>query len=217
MGKGADVAKQQLDAQNKAQADAAAQQKDIRDKVMASISKYMTGAGEGFDPEQLALMTSRFLNQNSADFNSATGQVLSSLRARGGGGGDTPAGGDMARSLSTLDAARATSKSQGVLGINIENLKAALTNRFNATSVASGQSAQLGQDISTYGQGANNSLDQYIKAKNAPGFLQSLATSFAGGAGAGFGAMATGGASSIFSSIGKAMKGVPVNPPATGG
>ena len=129
MGKGADVAQQQLAAQNKAQADAAAQQKAIRDQVMSSVSKYMTGAGEGFDPAQLSAMTSQFLNQNSADFNSAGGQVLSSLRARGGGGGDTPAGGDMARSLSALDAARATSKSQGVLGINIQNLQAALSPR----------------------------------------------------------------------------------------
>lgn len=196
--KGEGVAKAQLDAQNKAQADAAAQQKQIRDSVMASISKYMTGSGEGFDPEQLALMTSQFLNQNSADFNSAGSQVLSQLRARGVGGGDAPGGGDTVRGLETLDAARATSKSQGVLGINIENLKQALINRFNAASVASGQSAQLGTDIGIYGQGANNSLDQYIKAKNAPGFLQA----FAGGVGKGFADIATGGASSIFDSIG---------------
>lgn len=212
MGKGADTAKAQLDAQNKAQADAAAQQKAIRDQVMQSVSKYMTGPGEGFDPEQLALMTSQFLNQNTANFNSATEEVLAGLRSRGGGGGDMPAGGELGRSLSALDAARATSQSQGVLGINIQNLQQALTNRFNAASVASGQSAQLGQDIGIYGQGANNSLDQYIKAKNAPGFLSSFGTAL-GSAAAGF---ATGGASSIFSSIGKALKPVPVNPPATG-
>lgn len=205
MGKGADVAKQQLDAQNKAQADAAAQQKQIRDQIMASVSKYMTGAGEGFDPAQLAQMQSAFLNQNSADFNSAGGQVLASLRSRGAGGGDQPAGGDLARSLSALDAARATSKSQGILGTNIENLKAALTNRFNAASVASGQSAQLGQDISTYGTGANNSLDQFIKAKNSPGFLQSLATSFGGKAGEALAGFASSGGSSIFNSIKGAM------------
>lgn len=217
--KGEGTAKSQLDLQNKMQADAAAQQKDIRDKIMASVQKYMTGSGEGFDPEQLALMTSQFLNQNSADFNSAGSEVLSSLRSRGAAGGDTPVGGDFGRTLSSLESAKATSKSQGVLGINIENLKQALANRFNAASVASGQSAQLGTDISTYGTGANNSLDQYIKAKNAPGFLQSLATSFAGGFGKGLGDVATGGASSIFSSIGKALKGlkgVPINPPATG-
>lgn len=213
MGKGADTAKQQMDAQNAAQADAAKQQKAIRDQVMESVSKYMTGSGEGFDPAQLAMMQSQFLNQNNSAFNSANSQVLSSLRSRGAGGGDQPAGGDMARSLSALEGARASSQSQGILGTNIQNLQQALTNRFNATSVASGQSAQLGTDIGTYGQGASNSLDQFIKAKNAPGFLQSLATSFAGGVGSGLGAGITGGTGSIFSSIGKSMKGASSSAP----
>lgn len=200
--KGEDVAKQQLAQQNAAQQAAADQQKAIRDQVMGSINKYLTGSGEGFDPEQLALMQSQFLNQNAQNFNAANSQVLSSLRARGLGGGDQPAGGGTALGLEALQGARATSQSQGILGTNIANLQQALTNRFNAASVAGGQSAQLGTDIGIYGQGANNSLDQYIKAKNAPGFFQSLATSFAGGVGKGFADIATGGASSIFDSIG---------------
>jgi hypothetical protein len=204
--KGEGVAKQQLAQQNAAQAEASAQQKAIRDQIMGSISKYMTGAGEGFDPAQMSAMISQFLNQNSSDFGAAQQQVLSSLRARGAAGGDQPAGGDLGRSLSSLEAAKATAKSQGVLGVNVQNLQQALSNRFNAANLASGQSAQVGQDISTFGAGANNSLDQFIRAKNAPGFLNSMATGFGGKLGNVFGDAVGAGTGSIFSSIGKAMK-----------
>ena len=202
MGKGTGVAQKQLDEQNRLQQQAIDQQKAIRDQIMATTSKYTEGAGQGFDPQQLALMQSQFLNQNSANFNQAGGSVMASLRARGVAGGDAPGGGDLTRGLESLQGARASSQSQGILGTNIADLQQALTNKFNALSVDAGQSAQLGSNISTFGQGANNSLDQYIKAANSPGFLQSLATSLAGGVGGGLGAMATGGLSDMFSKFG---------------
>jgi len=202
MGKGTGVAQAQLDEQNKLQQQAIDQQKQIRDQIMATTSQYTTGAGQGFDPQQLALMQSQFLNQNSQNFNQAGSSVLSSLRARGVAGGDSPGGGDLTRGLEALQGARASSQSQGILGTNIADLQQALTNKFNALSVQAGQSAQLGSNVQTFGQGANNSLDQYIKAANTPGFLQSLATSFAGGVGKGLGDMATGGLSNMFSHYG---------------
>lgn len=187
MGKGTGTAKAQLDLQNKITQDQLNQQKAIRDQIIKSTSQYTTGAGQGYDPAQFSAMISQFLNQNSQNFGQARGQVLAGINARGGGGGDQPIGGDYARSLEGLTGAQATSQSQGVLGANIENLQQAINNRFNALSVQSGQSEQLGQNVGIFNQGASSSLNDYIKAANTPGFLQSFATSLAGTAAAGFG------------------------------
>ena len=200
--KGQDTAKAQLDEQNALQQQALAQQKAIRDQIMGSVGKYLSG-NIGFDPQQLAIMQSQFLNQNAANFNAAGGQVLSGLQARGVAGGDMPAGGDLTRGLEALQGARATSQSQGILGTNLANLQQALTNQFNAASVASGQSAQLGNNIGVFGQGANNSLDEYIKAANSSPFMNMLGQAL----GAGIGAVATGGIGSALGGISKAIKG----------
>lgn len=185
MGKGSGTAKEQLDLQNKITADQLAQQKAIRDKILASTEKYTTGAGEGYDPAQFAAMISQFLNQNSQTFNAARGQVISSLNTRGVGGGEAPGGGDTTRGLENLEGARASSQSQGILGANIENLQQALTNRFNALNVQSGQAAQVGGNVATFNSGASSALDDYIKAKNAPGFMQSLGQTLSAGVGGG--------------------------------
>jgi len=200
---GAKAAKAQLDADNKLKADAIAQQKAIRDQIMATTAKYTEGAGQGFDPAQLALMQSQFLNQNNQNFVQASQGVMAGLRSRGVAGGDSAGGGDLARGLEALQGARASSQSQGILGTNIADLQQALTNKFNALSVNAGQSAQLGQDVSVFQGGTNSDLSDYIKAKSVPGFMSSLATSFAGGIGGSLGKMATGGLSSMFSKIGK--------------
>jgi len=204
MGKGTGTAKAQLDLQNKIAADQLAQQKSIRDQIMTATSKYTTGEGEGYDPAQLSAMISQFLNQNSQKFGAADSAVKASLTSRGSGGGDMPVGGDYTRGIATLEGAKASSDSSGVLGVNISNLQQALNNRFNALSVQSGQSAQVGANVNTFNNGANNALTDYIKAANAPSFLQSFATALAGGAAAGIGG-------GIANSIGK-IPGMTPNP-----
>lgn len=199
---GTGTSKDQLATQNKLQADAIAQQKALRDQIMGSIGKYLSGPGEGFDPQQLAIMQSQFLNQNSANFNQAGSSVLASLRSRGVAGGDSAAGGDLTRSLEALQGARASSQSQGILGTNLANLQAALNNKFNAASVASGQSAQIGTDIGTFGQGASNALSNYVTASNS-GFLSKLATGLGSGIGQAAVGFATGGISTALGGIGK--------------
>jgi len=206
-GGGTGTSKDQLALQNKQQADAIAQQKALRDQIMGSVGKYLTGSGQGFDPQQLAIMQSQFLDQNAAAGRQAGQSVMGQLAARGGAGGALPAGGDFARSLEGLQGQIATSQSQGILGTNLANLQQALTNRFNAASVAGGQSAQLGNNIGIFGQGANNALDQYVQASQG-GFLSQLGKGLGAGLGAGMGAAATGGFGSAFSGIGKSLGGL---------
>lgn len=201
--KGADTAKSQLDLQNQLQQQQLTQQKAIRDQIMGSVGKYLSGAGEGFDPQQLAIMQSQFLNQNSQNFNQAGGQVLSSLRARGVAGGDMAAGGDFTRGMEALQGARASSQSQGILGTNLANLQQALTNKFNAASVSAGQSAQLGSNIGTFGQGASSALSSYVTAANSSPFMNMLGSAL----GAGIGAIGTAGIGSSLGGVSKALGG----------
>lgn len=204
-GGGTGTSKDQLNQQNKLQADQIAQQKAIRDQIMGSVGKYLSG-NVGFDPQQLAIMQSQFLNQNSANFNQAGSSVLASLRSRGVAGGDSPGGGDLTRGLEGLQGARASSQSQGILGTNLADLQQALNNKFNAASVASGQSAQIGSNIGVFGQGANNALNQYVQA-SSNGFMSQFAKGLGSGLGGGVASMANGGIGASLGGLGKFMGG----------
>jgi len=200
-GGGTGTSKDQLKLNNQLQQQALDQQKAIRDQIMGSVGKYLSG-NIGFDPQQLAIMQSQFLNQNTANFNQAGSAVRSALASRGAGGGDIPVGGDFVRGISSLEGAKASSQSQGILGTNLANLQQALTNQFNAASVASGQSAQLGNNIGVFGSGANNALNQYVQASQS-GFMNQLGKGFGSALGQGIGAIATGGIGASLGSIGK--------------
>ena len=208
-GGGTGTSKDQLNLQNKLQQQALDQQKAIRDQIMGSVSKYLSG-NIGFDPQQLAIMQSQFLNQNTANFNQAGSAVRSALASRGAGGGDIPVGGDFVRGISSLEGAKASSQSQGILGTNLANLQQALTNQFNAASVASGQSAQLGNNIGVFGSGANNALNQYVQASQS-GFMNQLGKGFGSALGQGIGAIATGGIGASLGDLGKYLS----KPPST--
>lgn len=203
-GGGSKESKNQLNLQNQRIDDQIAQQKQIRDQIMGGVGKYLTGAGEGFDPQQLALMQSQFLNQNNANFNGARGDVISALAARGAYGGDSPAGSDLARQFSMLEGARANSQSQGILGTNLANLQQALTNRFNAANVASGQAAQLGGNIGTFQGGANNALSNYVQAQQST-FGNMFAKGLGSSLGSGLGNLATFGIGSSLGNLGKIL------------
>lgn len=206
-GGGTGTSKDQLVLQNKQQQDALDQQKAIRDQVMGGVGKYLNGT-VGFDPQQLAIMQSQFLNQNTANFNQAGSAVKSALASRGAGGGDLPVGGDYTRGIATLEGAKANSQSQGILGTNLANLQQALSNQFNAASVANGQSAQIGQNIGTFGSGANNALNQYVSASQN-GFLQQFTKGIGSSLGQGLGAIATGGVGTALGGIGKFLSATP--------
>jgi len=208
-GGGTGTSKDQLKLNNQLQQQALDQQKAIRDQIMGSVGKYLSG-NIGFDPQQLAIMQSQFLNQNTANFNQAGSAVRSALASRGAGGGDIPVGGDFVRGISSLEGAKASSQSQGILGTNLANLQQALTNQFNAASVASGQSAQLGNNIGVFGSGANNALNQYVQASQS-GFMNQLGKGFGSALGQGIGAIATGGIGASLGDLGKYLS----KPPST--
>lgn len=173
---GQDVANQQrqdqLDLQKKAYDDQRAQ----LDSLNKAFSPYTTG-NIGFDPQQLALLQSQFLNQNDQAYSSAGNQVRSSLLARGAGGGDQPIGGTGVQGLLGLQSAKAGNQAAGLQDIGLQNLTQALNNKFNAGSILSGNAATLNSPISTFGGGASSALGSYVQAKSIPGFGGALATS----------------------------------------
>lgn len=204
-GGGTGTSKDQLRRQNDLVDQQLAEQKAIRDQIMKATSQYTTGAGEGYDPAQFAGMISQFLNQNTANYNQAGQSVMSSLAARGAGTGQLPVGGDYTRGLEDLQAAKATSQSQGILGANINNLQQALTNKFNALGLQSGQGAQLGSNIANFNQGASSALNDYVQASQN-GFLNQFAKGLGGGIGQGIGSGIgtgfSGGITNIFKKFG---------------
>jgi len=206
-GGGTGTSKDQLKRQNDLQQQAIDQQKALREQIMGSVGKYLTGAGEGFDPKQLAIMQAQFLDQNANAGKQAGQNVMGQLAARGGAGGALPVGGDFARSLEGLQGHIATSQSQGILGTNLANLQQALNNRFNAASVASGQSAQLGNDIGIFGSGASNALNNYVQASQS-GFMNQFGKALGSGLGSAASSIATGGFGSGMSGIMKSLGGL---------
>lgn len=151
-------------------------QMDTIQKVKGGLAQYLSG-NVGFDPTQLALMKSGFLNSNSQAFNQARSGVSSALLARGAGGGSGPVGGDYTRGLSGLYGAEANSQAGGLAGIDVQNLQQALTNKFNTASLFSGQAANQSSDIGTFGAGRNNALNTYSSLSMAPTFWNSFGPS----------------------------------------
>lgn len=163
-------------------------QNKIFDTLKTSLDPYLADKGQGFSPEQLAILKSQFLNSNSDQFNNAGRSVRSALVARGGGGGALPVGGDFVRSMSGLQGARASALSSGLSGIKMDDLRQALTNKFNSASVLSGNAASLNSPIGTFGAGASNALDSRVKLASIPGFGGYFANAFGGALGKGIGA-----------------------------
>lgn len=197
--KGKEVAnsqrQQELDMQKQAFAQ---QQKDLAD-LKTATSKYTTGAGQGFTPEQLAALNSATLGQNAQQFGDASSSVMSALRSRNPGG--LPSGGDATRGLEGLFGAQASSLGQGLGNVRLQSAMQALTNKFNALNLQSGNAATLTGTQGVAGAGASSALGDYIKASNT-GFASSFANSFGGALGAGLGAGVTGGVGTAASKVG---------------
>jgi hypothetical protein len=180
-----------------------------QNQVGGAVGKYLSG-NVGFDPQQLALMKSQFLNQNAAQYNQAGRATRTALLRSGSADSMTPAGGDYVRGISGLEGGMANNASSGIANINLQNLQQALNNKFNAASLINGQAAQLTSPISSFGQDASSALNSYITAANS-GFGATLGRGFANGlgsaVGSGIGAFATGGFGSLGSMLGGGGKG----------
>jgi hypothetical protein len=199
MGKGSGTSKDQLKRQNDLVDKQLAEQKEIRDKLMESFGKYLTG-DHGFTPEQVAALETEFLNSNDAAFNDAGQTVRAAVAARGGN--DLPLSGSAVRSLAGLEGAKATAQSKGLIGIKLADLTQALTNKFNAGSVISGQGTQVGNNIAQFNAGAGDALSNYVKAEGQ-GFGSTFASAFGGSLGTGLSAITTGGISEALKQLGK--------------
>lgn len=183
------------------------QQTDLLNKLQSGFSQYLTKGGQGYDPLQLALTKSQFLNSDTSQFNNARQGVMSSLAGRGAGGNNLPVGGDYVRGLSGLYGQEASNRSSGLANIDLSNLQQSLTNRFNAGSILSGNAATLNSPIASGTSGAGNALDNFTKAGLTPGFGSMLLGSLAGGLGQGLGAGLTGGIGGILGGFGKSNTG----------
>lgn len=199
-GKGTGNAQKQLDLQNKLTQQAFDLMQQRQNQVNSSVSKYMSGSGEGFDPAQLALMRSQFLNQNAQAYNQGAKNIRTALLRSGSSDGSNPMGGDAIRGLSGLQGAMASNLSGGLANIDLSNLQQALYNKFNAASLVNGQAAQLTSPISSFNSGASNALNAYIQAANQ-GFGNAFTTAFGGALGKGLGTGITGGIGNTMSRI----------------
>lgn len=179
--KGSDVAQQQMTAADQRNQQAFNAQQQQLAQLKSAFSKYTT-QNIGFDPQQLAAMQSQIQNQNTTNYNSAGEAVRSALLARGGGGGNQPVGGDYVRGISGLMGAQAADLGQNLNNLRIQNAQQALTNRFNAGSLLSGNAATLTGTQGVQAGQASSALGDYIKAKNS-GFMSSLAQGFGGALG----------------------------------
>lgn len=174
------------------------QQKDLAD-LKAATSKFTTGQGQGFTPEQTAAMNSGVLGQNAAGLNSASKSVMSALRSRNPGG--QPSGGDTTRGLESLYASGASDLAGGLNSVRLANAQQALANKFNALNLQSGNAATLTGTQGVAGAGASSALNSYITAANS-GIAQSFMGGLGQGLGGGVSALATGGLGKVLSSFG---------------
>src|SRR5262249_15828429 len=161
----------------------------------ARFSGFLSG-NQGFSPAAMAGMRSQFLNNNNAAYNQAGQQVRQALAARGSGTGQLPVGGDYTRGIAGLMGSRASSQSQGLLGLNLQNAIQAMNNQFNAGNILSGNAATLTGTQGVAGSGASNALNAYITAKNT-GFGSSFTGALGGALGKGLGGFLTGGFGSL--------------------
>lgn len=189
-GGGTGTSKDQLAQQNALQKQAFDLMQQRQNQVGGAVSKYMSG-NVGFDPQQLALLKSQFLNNTAGQYQNAGANVRTALLRSGSSDGRAPVGGDYVRGISGLEGGLASTTASGMHNIDLQNLSQMLTNKFNAASLINGQAAQLTSPISSFGQGASSALDNYVKASNS-GFGSAFSTAFGSALGKGASAAAGG-------------------------
>lgn len=188
-GKGDGTAKQQLQLQNQLTQQQLDRQNALQDQIKSAFGSDLSGTN-GFSPALMAALQSQFQNQTTQQFGQANQSVLDSLKAKGYNG-TLPVGGDYARSLSSLEGAKANTLSSGTLNLGIANLQQAIQNKFNAGSLLNGQAAQLGSNVGQFNAGAGNALNTYVQAANQ-GFGAAFTKAFGGALGAGTAGLLTG-------------------------
>lgn len=165
-----------------------------------SMMPYLSGSGQGFDPLQLALMKSSFLNNAAQNYDNANTQVMSALSRRGSAG-QGPVGGDYARGIAALQGGQANTVSGGLAGIDTQNLNQALQNKFSALGLMNSSMGQMNNALGSFNQLTGSALNDYIKAK-AGGLGGMLSGALGSALGSGLGAGISGGMGSMMSTVG---------------
>lgn len=195
--KGDGTAKQQLSLENQLTQQQLNRQNSMQDAATNAVKDFLSG-NKGFAPDQLAAMRSQFLNSNSQTFNDAGSQVRAYLASKGANGGALPVGGDTVRGIASLEGARASSQSSGLLGLDVTNAQQALANLFNATNVFTGNATN--SNVGTFNGGASGALNSYIAAANT-GFGNAFTSGLGGALGKGIGAGLTGGIGNLTAKV----------------
>jgi hypothetical protein len=199
----------QLNLQNSLQQQQLAKQNANLDTVNNSLSPYLTQQGQGFTPQQLALMNSQAIDQNSAQYGGAGNQLRQQLLARGETG-QGPASGTFAAGNSALLSGKASDFANALRTNALANAQQGLTNRFNADSIMSGNAQTLAGNVGTFGSGANSALGALTQKQIADqqnSFMANLSRGLGAGLGSGLGGGLstglTGGLGTALSTVGK--------------
>jgi hypothetical protein len=199
-GGGSGASKDQLAQQNALQKQAFDSMQQKQGQVSDAVSKYLSG-NVGYDPQQLALLKSQFMNNTASQYQNAGANVRTALLRSGSADSSAPAGGDYIRGISGLEGGLASTTAAGNQNIDLNNLSQMLTNKFNAANLINGQAAQLTSPISTFGSGASNALNQYVSSQQNT-FGNQFFKSFGSGLGSGVADAAMGGLGTAASKVG---------------
>jgi hypothetical protein len=188
MGSNDSTQQAQLSEQNQLQQQQQVAENQRLNAVQSSLSPYLSG-NQGFTPAQLAALRSSALDQNAQQYNAATQQTNAQLAARGESGMSPPSG-TAATGYGNLNAARASDLANANRTVTLNDAQQALANQFNAASVLSGNAQTLAGNVSTYGSGASNALNNVTNRQNnsfGTAFGQGLGKSLGTAVGSGFG------------------------------
>ena len=155
--KGNDASQQQqLSLQNSLTQQQLNQQNQLLGGVQSSLAPYTSAQGQGFTPQQMALMNSQAIDQNAAQYNGAGNQLRQQLEARGENGAN-PASGTYGAGSSALLSGKASDFANALRTNALANSQQALTNKFNANSILSGNAQTLAANVGTFNGGASSS------------------------------------------------------------
>lgn len=158
-------AEEQRKEQNRIMAEQLAMQRETMRGIAGGVDQFLSPEGVGFDAETLAALNSQALESVPAQFEDVRQQLMSSMLARGSGGGALPVSGDYLRNLSQLHVGREGLKANLLRENLIKNALLKLQNRFSAANVKLGVGSQF--DPSTFVQGASSALGSRVSAAKA--------------------------------------------------
>lgn len=128
-------------------------------QVNAVAAPFVTPQGQGFTPEQMALLNSQSANTVNQGYNSAAQNVRSILGARGEGLGNLPMGTPAIQGFSQLEGARASDLANAYRTNQLANMNQALTNRFNAAALMAGQTPNFTNNTGQFGSQGLSALN----------------------------------------------------------